>query len=114
VGLLMTDLVAAALVRGSLRGEVYVLAGAWVGITVLGIGASFRFARYSEGGLFWFLITLPVFLGWNWLTLLGLFWTGVTRQQPHLAWLVGEVIGALPLVLTVTVLTLKLGRLRPN
>jgi len=114
VGLLLTDLAAAGLVGGNVRGELGVLIGAWIGITVLGIALVFRFRRYSEGGLFWFLITLPVFLGWNWLTLYVLFWTGVTVPHPRLAWVVGEVVGSLPLLFTITVLTLKLRRPRQN
>ena len=100
-----------SLVRGD---EVVVLVGAWIVITILGVGSVFRFRRYSEGGWFWFLITLPVFLGWNWVTLYVLFWTGVTGPHPRFAWLIVEVVCSFPLVFTIAVLTVKLRRPRPN
>jgi hypothetical protein len=71
-----------------------------------------RFRRYSPGGLWWFLITLLIFLGWNWMALWLVDLTGLAASHPRLDWVIGEVVGVFPLLFTITLLTLKLRRLR--
>ena len=111
-GLLLADLAAAGVVMPFSNQEMWVLIGAWVALTVLSIAAMLRSRRYSPGGLWWFLITLLMFLGWNWIALWSVDLTGLAAPHPRLGWVIGEVVGVLPLVFTITLLTLKLRRLR--
>lgn len=112
IGLLLADLAAAGVVIVISGQAVLVFIGAWVAVTVLTFAAMLRFQRYSQGGLWWFLITLAVFLGWNWIALLLVDLTGLGASHPRLAWVIGDVVGVFPLVFTITLLTVKLRRLR--
>ena len=107
VALLVADLVAAGVVTVIGRGGLWVLIGVWVVGTVLGFGTVFRVQRYGPGFL-WFLITLPVFLGWNWIMLGVMILSGTAIGHARLAWVVTELLGVLPLVFTIVILSRKL------
>jgi len=117
VGLLLADLAAAGVVmvvstREIWIREISVLIGAWVVLTAMSLAAMLRFRRYSPGGLWWFLITLLIFLGWNWMALWLVDLTGLAASHPRLDWVIGEVVGVFPLLFTITLLNVRLRRLR--
>ncbi|TMC79144.1 MAG: hypothetical protein E6I61_10985 [Chloroflexi bacterium] len=107
VALLLVDLAAAVVVSLVGHGGLWVMIGLWAAVVALGIATTIRVMRYGAGFL-WFLITLGIFLGCDWIALALMIWSGVAVSHPQLSWIATQVLGALPLFITIAVLTRKL------
>jgi hypothetical protein len=91
------------------HGGIFVIIGSWlVGIAIFVVIAR-RAARYSLGGVMWFVVTVLTFEGWtgmvSWLSIWTGWWSG---NQPAYRFTITEVIGAMPLFVGIWLMSRRL------